>query len=71
MKYNALADDEESNQCFLGGLIIRNLSIWLDFFLCFCYFWHFKRTIPSLSVKMIFSVVVLPTGDAKKHLKSI
>jgi carbamoyl-phosphate synthase small subunit len=21
-------DDEESNQCFLGGLIIRNLSIW-------------------------------------------
>jgi hypothetical protein len=31
MKYNALADDEESNQCFLGGLIIRNLSIWLDF----------------------------------------
>jgi len=32
MKYNALADDEESSQCFLGGLIIRNLSIWLDFF---------------------------------------
>jgi hypothetical protein len=28
MKLNARADDEESNQCFLGGLIIRNLSIW-------------------------------------------
>lgn len=28
VKYIAFADDEESSQCFLGGLIIRNLSIW-------------------------------------------
>jgi hypothetical protein len=47
MKYNALADDEESNQCFLGGLIIRNLSIWLVFFPLVLFFVILKE-LPSL-----------------------
>jgi hypothetical protein len=50
-----LADDEESNQCFLGGLIIRNLSIWLDFFsFGFVIFGILKEAPPPYLLKCIF-----------------
>ena len=63
-----MSDDEESMQCFLGGLVIRSLSIRYRLLMLL---WTFMLATLLLSCAHLLFYKLLPVlqiGDVQKHL---